>query len=153
MSEGRPRHPLYPPFYFLLAIGAMIVLHRVVPGARFIRSPVTLVGVTPFVVGLGLVLSSASALRRHHTTIKPFEEPTALVTQGTFHVSRNPIYLGLVLMLCGVALWLGTASPFAVAGVFAWWMSKRFIAHEEAVLLSHFGDEYRRYQASVRRWL
>jgi protein-S-isoprenylcysteine O-methyltransferase Ste14 len=151
MSEGG-RGP-YPPFYFLLAVGVMVLFHRVVPGARFIREPATLVGVMPFLVGLGLMLTTVAALRRGGTTIKPFETPTALLTEGTFRVSRNPIYLGMVLMLFGVALTLGTATPFAVTVVFGWWMQTRFIRHEEAALHARFGDAYRQYQAGVRRWI
>jgi protein-S-isoprenylcysteine O-methyltransferase Ste14 len=153
MSEPTPRGPLYPPVYFVLAIGLIFLFDRLAPGARFIRSPATLVGVTPVLVGLGLLLSTAAALRRHHTAIKPFEEPSVLLTDGTFRISRNPIYLGMVMMLAGIALLLGTVTPFAIVIVFAWWIEKRFIMYEEAALLSRFGEEYRAYQASVRRWV
>jgi protein-S-isoprenylcysteine O-methyltransferase Ste14 len=148
-----PGTRLIPPAYFLFALAVMIFFDRAAPGARFIRSPVTLVGVMPLAVGLGLVLSTAASLRRHHTTIKPLHEPSTLVTEGTFRVSRNPIYLGMVLMLLGLALMLGSATPFGVVAVFAWWMHTRFIAYEEAVLSERFGDQYRTYQASVRRWV
>jgi len=144
---------ILPPVYFLLALAAMLFFDRVAPGARFIRSPATLAGIMPVLVGLGLVLGGVAALRRHKTAVKPLREPTMLVTEGTFRVSRNPIYLGLVLMLTGAALMLGTATPFCVVAAFAWWMHTRFVAYEESVLLDRFGDQYRSYQASVRRWV
>jgi len=142
-----------PPVYFLAALTAMAFLDRVAPGAVFIRSPATLAGVMPILVGLGLVLSTVASLRRHRTAVKPLKEPTTLVTDGTFRVSRNPIYLGMVLMLTGVALMLGSASPFCVVALFAWWLHTRFVAYEEAVLFEHFGEQYRSYQAAVRRWV
>lgn len=144
---------IVPPLYFLASLAAMVFFDRVVPGARIIRTPATLAGVMPLVVGLGLVVTTVAALRRHHTAVRPSREPTTLVTGGTFRVSRNPIYLGMVMMLAGVAVLLGSVTPFCVVAAFAWWMHARFVRYEESVLLDRFGEQYRQYQAAVRRWV
>ena len=144
---------IIPPLYFLAALAAMVFFDRVVPGMRFIRMPATLAGVMPLVIGLGLVVTTVTSLRRHHTAVRPSKEPSTLVTTGTFGVSRNPVYLGMVMMLLGAAILLGSITPFCVVAVFAWWIHTRFVAYEESVLLARFGDEYRQYQSTVRRWV
>jgi hypothetical protein len=87
------------------------------------------------------------------TTVKPFERSTALVTTGVFALSRNKMYLGMVLILLGVAVLLGTAAPFAVFGPFALWLDVRFIRTEERMLAETFGDDWLSYRSRVRRWL
>jgi protein-S-isoprenylcysteine O-methyltransferase Ste14 len=144
---------LIPPFYFLLTVGLMIVLDRWAPGVRWLTRPRTLLGLLPFVAGLGFMLATIRTLRRHQTTIKVFEASATLVTGGPFRASRNPIYLGMTLMLLGVALFLGSATPLILIIPFALWIQVRFILREEAHLTEQFGDSYRRYQASVRRWV
>ena len=144
---------IIPPFYFLLAVGLMVVLDRWAPGVRWLTRPLTLVGVFPFVVGLGFMIATMRSLRHHETTIKPFHPSTTLITGGPFRASRNPIYLGMTMMLLGIALFLGSATPLIPVVMFAFWIQVRFILKEEAHLTEQFGDAYRRYQASVRRWV
>ena len=90
---------------------------------------------------------------RAGTTIKPFEESSALVTHGPYYFSRNPIYIGLVLVLIGVGLVMGTIAPFAVVPIFIWLIQRRFILPEEAMLEKTFGSVYVAYKRQVRRWL
>jgi len=155
MTAAHPVRPtrVIPPFYFLLAAGLMVVLDRWVPGIRCLTVPLTLVGVFPFVVGLGFMIATMRTLRVHQTTIKPFQPSATLVTGGPFRASRNPIYLGMTLMLLGLALFLGSATPWTLVVLFAFWIEVRFILNEEAHLTEQFGDAYRSYQASVRRWV
>jgi protein-S-isoprenylcysteine O-methyltransferase Ste14 len=155
MTSGNPaRGPrIFPPFYFLLTLGLMVVLDRWAPGVRWLTMPLKLVGVLPFLVGLGFMIATMHAFRVRQTTIKPFEPSTTLVTGGPFRASRNPIYLGMTLMLLGIALFLGSATPLTLVVVFAFWIQVRFILKEEAHLTEQFGDAYRSYQASVRRWV
>jgi protein-S-isoprenylcysteine O-methyltransferase Ste14 len=150
-----PVHPtrVLPPFYFLLSAGLMVVLDRWAPGVRWLTRPLTLTGAVPFGAGLGFMVATMRTFRRHQTTIKPFQASATLVTGGPFRVSRNPIYLGMTLMLLGIALFLGSATPLVLVVLFALWIQARFISNEEAHLTEQFGDGYRRYQASVRRWV
>ena len=144
---------LLPPFYFLLTVGLMIVLDRWAPGGRWLTRPRTLAGALPFGVGLGFMIATMQTFRRHQTTIKPFQVSTTLVTGGPFRVSRNPIYLGMVLMLLGTAVFLGSVTPLFLVALFTLWIQVRFILIEETHLTEQFGDTYRSYQASVRRWV
>ena len=67
--------------------------------------------------------------------------------------ARNPMYLGMVLILIGAALLLGTLSPFIIIPLFAITMDRIFIVAEERMLDERFGDERKQYKTNVRRWI
>jgi len=95
------------------------------------------------------------AFRRSKTTVNPLKPQSAssLVTSGIYRVSRNPMYVGLVLFLCAWAVWLGSWVPFLGPFAFAAYIGRFQIAPEEKALHALFGDAYRAYQVKVRRWL
>jgi protein-S-isoprenylcysteine O-methyltransferase Ste14 len=107
------------------------------------------------VAGLAVLVSGALAFRRGKTTTNPLkpEAASALVTYGVFRVTRNPMYVGLCVVLLGWALFL--ASPLALLGpvVFVLYISRFQIAPEERILSRLFGSDYTNYQSRVRRWL
>ncbi|WP_319782138.1 isoprenylcysteine carboxylmethyltransferase family protein [Oceanisphaera sp. IT1-181] len=107
------------------------------------------------IAGLLLMLVSVLTLRRAHTTLLPFapERTTALVTQGIFSYSRNPIYVGDLMLLLAWALWLGSAINVLWLALFVLYMSKVQIAAEEQALQTKFGLAYQQYCQRVRRWL
>jgi protein-S-isoprenylcysteine O-methyltransferase Ste14 len=111
------------------------------------------VGVPLIVLGILFVIAPARKFDVAGTTIKPFQESTALVTSGFFAVSRNPMYLGMTLMLAGIAMLLRSASPFVVVLAFPIVIDRRFIVFEEQSLERTFGADFRQYKARVRRWL
>ncbi|MGA2489143.1 MAG: methyltransferase [Anaerolineales bacterium] len=90
-----------PPTYFYLSLIAMIVLHYLFPVMRIIPSPWNAIGVIFLVAGIVLSLIGDHVFHQAGTTIKPFEESANLVTEGVFRLSRNPMYLGFVLLLAG----------------------------------------------------
>ncbi|MGO8910713.1 MAG: methyltransferase family protein [Bradyrhizobium sp.] len=144
---------LLPPTYLCMAIAAMFAVHFLVPIARILSLPLTLAGLAPLAAGVALNLAADRVFKERGTTVKPFERSTALVTTGVFALSRNPMYLGMVLILLGVAVLLGTATPFAVVGLFALWLDVRFIRAEERMLAETFGEDWLSYRSRVRRWL
>jgi protein-S-isoprenylcysteine O-methyltransferase Ste14 len=91
--------------------------------------------------------------RRADTTIKPFQESSALITSGPFRLSRNPMYVSMTSVLLGVALLLGSLSPFLVLPLLMVLIQRRFIVPEESMLAATFGDAYAAYVRGVRRWL
>lgn len=104
-------------------------------------------------VGLGLMGLAVREMTRARTTVIPGRDPSALVTRGVFRFSRNPIYLGDLLILAGISLvwqsWVG----LALVPVLGWVLTRRFILHEEARLRAGFGAEAEAWMARVRRWL
>lgn len=152
MADTSGRGPL-PPAFLGLALVAMAALHLVLPAARLIPFPFTLVGLVPLAIGIALNLVADYAFKARGTTVKPFEQSSALVTDGVFAITRNPMYLGMALLLMGVALLLGTLTPFLVVGLFVVLIDRRFIAVEERMLAETFGEEWQAYRRRVRRWL
>jgi protein-S-isoprenylcysteine O-methyltransferase Ste14 len=89
------------------------------------------------------------------TTVNPMapEKASALVTGGTYRISRNPMYLGLLLLLIALAVYWGTLAALIVVPAFVWYMTEFQIKPEEESLRKHFGAEYEAYLDRVRRWL
>src|SRR6202158_1839798 len=96
--------PLLPPAYLLASICAMLVLHFLLPMARVLPFPWTLLGTAAVIAGAALNLAAKRAFKRHQTTVKPFEVSMSLISEGVFRVSRNPMYLGMVLIVLGFAI-------------------------------------------------
>jgi len=142
-----------PPVYFLVHLLAMAGLHLFLPVARWIPRPLGYLGIVPALAGVGLAIAARMLFARQGTTIRPFEESSALVVTGPYRLTRNPMYLGMTLVLIGEAVWLGTATPWLVLPMFLWLITTRFIRHEEAMLEQRFGAQYREYKSRVRRWV
>ena len=144
---------ILPPVWFALSVIAEIVLGRVAPVVQWDVSALRWAGIALIVVGLATGVAAARRFRRHGTPLKPFTKSTALVTDGPFRISRNPMYLGLAAILTGVALVLESLTPFLVIPVFVAIITFGFIVPEEAMLKARFGDAYGDFQRRVRRWL
>lgn len=141
-----------PPWWFLLALGLEVALYKFAPGQRLIRYPFTISGVLVNLLGLRLLLASSGLFRRHGTGVRPFTVATMLVLDGPYRFTRNPMYLGMVLMVIGAALMLGTIAGFIVPPLFLLLLDRRFVLREEAFLRERFGADYVAFCGSVRRW-
>ncbi|MGO9444853.1 MAG: methyltransferase family protein [Thiobacillaceae bacterium] len=143
-----------PPVFLLAAIALMVALHFVVPLAHVWATSWRIVfGGAVLVVGVVLNLWADRLFTRAGTAVKPFEPSTALIESGPFSITRHPMYLGMTLILAGIALALGTLSPWLVVPVFVWQITVRFIGAEERKLEATFGRSYLEYKRRVRRWL
>jgi protein-S-isoprenylcysteine O-methyltransferase Ste14 len=105
--------------------------------------------------GGATALAGNLEFKRAQTTINPFkpENSTALVTSGIFRFTRNPMYVGLTLVLLGWAAFLCSAWALVGPVIFVLYISRFQIAPEERVLSAKFGGTYTEYKAQVRRWL
>jgi len=142
-----------PPGYFFLAIMFMAAFHLLIPGRRIIAFPWNLPGLLPLLSGIALDIIADRRFKRDSTTVKPHEESAVLVVDGPFRLSRNPMYLGMVLILAGVAGLMGSLTPWLVVPAFAVLLDVIFIRAEERMLEEGFGDAYREYRKRVRRWI
>ncbi len=142
-----------PPTYFLASLALMAALAFALPIASLLAWPWRAFGVVPIAAGVWLNLAADRAFKERGTTVKPFEQSSALVTDGAFRLTRNPMYLGMVVILIGVALIFVALTPFLVAAGFAAIMETRFIPVEERMLAETFGDEWTAYRDRTRRWL
>jgi protein-S-isoprenylcysteine O-methyltransferase Ste14 len=148
-----PSKKILPPTYVLIAIVIMAVLHLLFPVMVIISLPWNVIGLLPLLLGIGINLMADNALRKAKTTVKPFEESSALVTGGVYRISRHPMYFGFVLILIGVALIMGSLTPFLVVPVFAILIDTVFIRVEERMLEDKFGRTWLDYKKHVRRWI
>ncbi|MEP1151464.1 MAG: isoprenylcysteine carboxylmethyltransferase family protein [Balneola sp.] len=89
------------------------------------------------------------------TTVNPHkpEESTSLVNSGIYSISRNPMYLGMLIFLMFYGLFLGDGLVFLMLPIFIWYMNSFQIKPEEEMMIQLFGDEYKEYQQKVRRWI
>ncbi len=146
--------PRLPPLLLVLLLAmTMLVLDRALPSLRVLQPPIAYLGAVPVVFGVLIVLISAWLFRFRKTTINPFGEPAVMVQDGFYRFSRNPMYLGMLLVLTGVGLWLGNALALLLAPAFLVIMTRWYIVREEQLLDARFGDVYRAYRSRVRRWI
>jgi protein-S-isoprenylcysteine O-methyltransferase Ste14 len=142
-----------PPTYLLIAIVIMVALHFLVPGAHIISFPWNLSGVVPFGIGCLINVVADRAFKKAGTTVKPFQQSTTLIRDGVFRLTRNPMYVGFVLILLGIAIFVGSLTPYIVVIVFPILMDRIFIRDEERMLEESFGETWREYKKKVRRWV
>lgn len=103
--------------------------------------------------GVLAILLAAVELRRHRTTIVPHNTPDRLVQSGIYKRSRNPIYLGDVLILAGLVMRFDAVLSLALVPVFVWVIERRFILPEEDRLRRTFRADFARYERKTRRWV
>ena len=147
-------HPwLLPPVWFIPFNVLLVMLDRGLPVYQLIDTPWSYLGWLPILLGSGICLVGLIQFRRQRTTIRPFHHSDALVRTGVYRFSRNPMYLGMVLAMLGVAINAGSLSALAVPPLFAVALYWGFIEREETALSERFGEEYTNYCRRVRRWL
>ena len=152
-SDELKRRQVLPPVYFLVALVATVVLAWVARAWRVSSPLVQLAGAVLLAGGLATEIVADQVFKRHGTTVKPFEVSSALVTTGVFRFSRNPMYLGMVFVLVGVALLFGSLVALVPAVALAVGLDRRFIDVEEKMLAERFGDAWTDYRQRTRRWL
>ena len=146
---------IHPPIIAAACLLAAFALHVLFPETRFPFpfSGHQVLGGGVIVAGLLLASFGIRHFRRHQTTVEPFGTPTALVSTGPYRFTRNPMYLGIVTTLLGIALVVATL-PFLLPPIaFFAIINATQIPREEAKLTALFGEQYTHYRRRVRRWL
>ena len=144
-----------PPAVAVLLAGAMWGISLVAPlleGPAFIR---VAAAVTIALAGGGFSLAGVISFRRARTTVNPMKPETtsSLVCSGIYGVTRNPMYVGLLLVLVAWAVFLSSAWTLPGPLAFVLYINRFQIAPEERVLSAMFGTGYSAYKSRVRRWL
>jgi protein-S-isoprenylcysteine O-methyltransferase Ste14 len=144
---------IYPPVWLVFGLVAVFALNEYYPGPRFTSTAFQLAGGALLVAGLLLLVFAGGLFKKAGTDLVPFRNVTALVTDGVYRYTRNPMYLGMVLVLLGSAVTVGAALALCVPLVFAVIIEVRFIRPEEAMLRNLFPGEFPVYCMRVRRWI
>ena len=145
-----------PPIVGLLfALIIWLISTLTAPVSIFNQQQGLVAAVILFAVGFGFAISGAISFRVAKTTVNPLQPETAssLVTSGVFKYSRNPMYVGLAIILLAWTTYL--AAPLGLLAVvgFIAYIQRFQIVPEERALVVLFGNEFERYQSKVRRWL
>ena len=145
-----------PPVALVLVVGlAMWALARAVPAAALAVPMAGWLGAFLAVAGIAVSVAGVMEFRRAQTTVNPTRPHAAssMVTSGIYRRTRNPMYLGMLLVLAGWAFFLRNVAALALLPVFVLLISRLQIQPEERALGQSFADEYERYRRSVRRWI
>jgi len=141
-----------PPLIYLVPLALGLLLHRRYPFEVPGRTVTTVLGLA-CILAAAIVLPALLAFRRAATRPEPWRPATALVTEGPYRLSRNPMYLGFTLLYLGIALLAGSLWPLLFLPLVLLAMHFGVIVREEAYLERRFGDAYREYRRRVNRWL
>jgi protein-S-isoprenylcysteine O-methyltransferase Ste14 len=152
-AADRPGVIALPPLIYLAALIAGVLLQRVLPLTLPVPTAARWAGGALIAAGVALGIAGRAAFARAGTNANPMEPATALVTSGLYQRTRNPMYVGMTLLLVGLALavrsgWLLVVLA-PVLAVMHWGVVRR----EERYLARKFGAEYEAYRARVRRYL
>ena len=144
---------IMPPTLMLIATIAMLFINFLFPVVWIVPPRWNLIGLVFLVSGITLNLIADNSFKQANTTVKPFQKSSSLVTNGIFRISRNAMYLGFVLILIGIALLLGSLSPYLVIVAFIILIDRMYIRVEEHMLAEKFGAKWESYKATTRRWI
>jgi protein-S-isoprenylcysteine O-methyltransferase Ste14 len=142
---------IHPPVLAAFHLAAALLIGWLVP----ITLPAWSMYVGWIIVLLALIVafSGLRALLAAQTSPNPHSPVTALVTERVYHLTRNPIYVGYLLLVIGFPLLIGNVWGVIAAFVQVPLFNRLVIAHEEEYLARKFGDEYLKYKSAVRRWI
>lgn len=149
----KPARKIYPPIWLLLGLLTMFALDYFLVSTSQPPPRLRYFGVVPILLGIGLTISAGGGFRKAGTDMVPFKNVTALVTSGVYRFTRNPMYLGMALVLLGTAVLLGNILAVLVVPLFMVIIQTRFIVPEEQMLRELFGADYKNYCSRVRRWI
>ena len=158
MENSAPKSPLkwidIPPIWLLVSLLAAYFLGQKHPWNLSIDHPLTqFLSAVLIGGGLILVLLAVTEMRRQKTTIVPHLEADQLVQSGIFKRSRNPIYLGDVMILAGLILRWDAPIALPLVPVLLWVLEKRFVIPEENRLRRKFRQDFFKYTQKTRRWV
>lgn len=152
-EKDNPGVAVFPPLLFLVALILMLALRYVFPLAIGGRPLTTVLGIVLATLAIAIIAWGRMTMQRAGTNIEPTKPTLAIVTGGPFRFARNPLYVGLMGLLLGIGLIFDTWwSVLALIPVFLI-LHFGVVLREEAYLERKFGEPYRAYKASVRRYL
>jgi len=144
-----------PPIVALLVGLSMWLAARYIPAFAFVTPWRTALASSLVAAGVLFALAAIVSFFRAQTTVNPHRPhaTSTMVTSGVYQLSRNPMYLGVLLVLSGWAIWLSSLLAIALLAAFVAYISRFQILPEERILHAKFDPEFAAYKASVRRWL
>ncbi len=143
-----------PPPIVTLFFGLCIYLSRSY-FPEFSNSVLNLLSIISFVVGIFVFAAAVSSFKKQKTTVNPIsiENASSLVVSGIFKYSRNPMYLGMSIVLLGLTFKFNVIGGLLLTGIFMLFITIFQIKPEEVAMEKLFDQEWKDYTKNVRRWL
>ena len=145
---------ILPPTYFTICLIIAAVLHFLIPIKQFINYPYNFLGFLFFVIGGILNIWTDQLFKKNKTTVKPLEKPSTFIQTGPFKISRNPMYLGMTILLIGA--WIRSWINYFICWIHLiyhqQWRLHLFLRKKRSIQ-EQFGEEYLAYKKKVGRWI
>ncbi len=152
-SQGKGPVPFPPPAIYVTGLLLGIIVESIEPSPAL--HPAITIPAAAICLGLAIYLDGSASKRfiRNKTAMIPWKPASALVTDGPYRFTRNPMYLGMVFLYSGLAFSFGLLWAFVFLPVVILLIDRTVIAREEPYLERLFGEGYLNYKARVRRWI
>jgi protein-S-isoprenylcysteine O-methyltransferase Ste14 len=145
--------PDLPPLWWLGSIVLIYLGEWVLPSVHITLGVLTALSWVVFLSAIAVIAWSGLWFLKKKTPIEPHHTPKTLIIEGPYRLSRNPIYLALVMMTVAFALEAGSVIGLAVAAGLWWILDRRFAGPEETLLRATFGKEAEGYLSRTKRWM
>ena len=142
-----------PPIIYLIGLLVGLLIDSFYPIEFLPESVSVWFGVLLILVAIPIALFAVAALKRVETPIDVRKPTTAIVTDGIYRLSRNPMYVSLAVLYSGIACWVNSLWVLSLVVPVLIVVDQGVIRREERYLERKFGDEYLRYKSEVRRWI
>lgn len=151
--DDSPGVVVLPPVLFGGALALGLVLHWIRPVHPLPPLPARLLGALLLIASGVLARRAERAMKRAGTNIRPDRPTTAIVSEGPFRFTRNPLYISLTGLYLGISLLVNALWPLLLLVPALVVLQRGVVAREERYLEAKFGESYRAYKSRVRRWI
>lgn len=141
-----------PPALIVYSITSIILLYLFLPLFNILIFPFNLTGLIFALMGLIFMSKTRKLFKKHKTTLI-LDRSSHLITEGVFSKSRNPMYLGITLLILGLSIFSTNIIAILVPVAFFELVKHMYVLKEEKILQDTFGAEYLKYKKAVRRWM
>lgn len=152
-KTDHPQIKIDAPVLLVIVVVITIALQRLVPLPFFPSLPSRLVGALLIVGGLSLGMPAFRGMLKAKTSPNPHRPTNALVFDGTYRITRNPMYLSMLVIYAGISIFIQNPWFVLFLPILAWVFTTWVIIPEEQYLERKFGDEYLNFKSRVRRWI
>ncbi len=149
----KEKRKIMPPAYFYLGIAFIILIHFIFPVMQIVHYPHTLLGILFIFLGVMLNIWAWLLFTKNKTTQNPFKNPDKFINKRIYKISRNPMYLGMLIILIGIAVLMGSLTTFIFPIIFFFITNQLFVPLGEKNMERAFGKRYLEYKNKVRRWI
>ena len=152
-KSDHPQIKIDAPVLLVITILITVILQRLVPLPFFSSLPSRIIGTILIIGGVSLGMPAFRGMLRAKTSPNPHRPTNALVFEGTYRITRNPMYLSMLVIYAGISIFFQNPWFILFLPILAWLFTTWVIIPEEKYLEQKFGADYLDFKARVRRWI